>query len=118
MTGSVHLSMPPKTCNALALCAALGVLHSIQRGTLDAEAGIWTVGRPRFWRPLAEAGLLPTDAIEALGTFDEIDGLARLGTKKQVDSMIKGLIKRLENALDDVGGEGWDVTWEVGEPTD
>lgn len=77
---------------------------------MPAQVGIWTLGRPMFWRPLEGAALVPQAIIYILACGDE------LGTLQQVapeafEATVAALIKGLHAALAEIENPAWLVNW-------
>jgi len=94
------------------ICLTLGTLRAIREGTLKPEAGIWTIGRPVFWRRLEKEDLLSPRVLQVLQTADEIDALYELAGSGKGIQMIDELIEILEDELKTQAQPLWRATWE------
>ena len=88
---------------------ALGTLEAIRAGTVPAQVGIWTLGRPLFWRPL-EAALVPQAVIDVLACCDELSALQQLAPEA-FEATVANLIARLHAALTGMENPAWLVDW-------
>ncbi len=88
---------------------AIGVLHAIQMGWITPDAGIWTLGRPRFWRPLAGRSPALDAIVEVLQQSDELSGLP----SEALDRSLSTLLEQLRAALCTLPDPGSCVTWDL-----
>ncbi|MCB0847804.1 MAG: hypothetical protein KDE26_31340 [Bacteroidetes bacterium] len=74
----------------------LGLLEGIKSGVIPAEAGIWSLGRPRFWTELERNQLISGSLLQVIKTSDELDVIERTGDlAKVLDSLITQVKKSL-----------------------
>src|SRR5687768_9151815 len=107
----MRLKLPDDDLTSFVGCFTLGMLHAIRTGTIPAETGIWTLGRPRMWELLAHREAIPPDLVDVLQTCDELTAILKLppGT---FDAELDALIGRVEAILAGVPDHRWEVTWE------
>lgn len=99
--------------NAFLACLGLGTLYAIRQGVLPAEAGIWSLGRPRVRAPLERASDKTTEELfEVLSTADELDAIQKL-VPREFDEKVDQLIKRLQSVLESGGGHHWTGGWSL-----
>ena len=85
---------------------ALGTLEAIRAGTVSAQVGIWTLGRPVFWRPLEVAALVPQAVIDVVACCDELSALQQLAPEA-FEATVGDLIARLHAALAGMENPSW-----------
>ena len=104
------LTIENRSVPLLCACLALGTLTAIQAGSLPPEAGIWTLGRPTFWEPLVEAGLVPDDLVEVLQVADELNALQQLAPDAYKEQLASSTGTTLRVIAQD-GTISFDATW-------
>ncbi len=105
----MRYTIPDDDVPAFVTYLALGVLEAIRAGTVSAEVGIWTLGRPIWWEPLEDAGLVPPDILEVLTTSDALQEIA----PDRYEAVIKAHIARLHAALRTLPNATWLGEWNV-----
>jgi hypothetical protein len=109
MEDEIHsLEFPATDQEAVVLCLALGTLEAIRGGNWPLEAGIWSLGRPAFWRPLAE--LYPQTAI-ILQEADELSALAKLASHATAETAINDMILAIRARLSALPEKCWNARW-------
>lgn len=76
---------------------ALGLLEAMRTGDLPTSHGIWTLGRPVFWKVLEEKSLVAAPILKVVQTFDEIDAAEELGL--DVAELIERLMSELRTSI-------------------
>lgn len=110
MDETIPLFIAAADCEAFVLCAALGTLEAIQRGSWPAEAGIWTLGRPNFWGPLEGTGV-PEEVLAVFRGADELDSLEELGGRELMERKLAKSIAVLHARLAAVTERFWYARW-------
>lgn len=95
---------------ALSLCLALGTLEAIRSGAWPAEAGIWTIARPCFWKSLENIGI-PDDVLNVFRSADELDAIAKLIGAEDVDKTLIKWIGILHGRLAAMSQPSWHGRW-------
>jgi hypothetical protein len=107
---TVDLLVAKGQLDAFVICLAIGTLQAIRSKTIPAEAGIWTLGPPRFWKPLAEHALISQGVLEVLQTCDELSAVEIL-RPDQFEDVVTELLNKLTTELKKVDDPVWQVEW-------
>ena len=69
---------------------ALGLLQSIKTKAVSSDIGIWSLGRPRFWKILKKDKLISEELLSVVQTLDELNALEELSLNldKEIDKLI------------------------------
>lgn len=105
-----HLEVSSNDLEALALCLTLGTLEAMRSGNWPSEAGIWTIGRPVFWQPLADAGV-DGAIISVLQAADELSALEELLGRAAVDAELDRMISVVRLRLSALPNQSWYTRW-------
>jgi hypothetical protein len=89
----------------------LGVLKAIQRKTVPATVGIWTLALPKLTIPLTEKGSVSEEIMTVFKTADELSALEKLAPELFEDAL-EQLINQLETVLRSSSDPTW-MTWEI-----
>ncbi|MGV3608843.1 MAG: hypothetical protein ACO1RA_20735 [Planctomycetaceae bacterium] len=95
---------------ALTLCLALGTLSAIRSGSWPAEAGIWTLARPGFIKPLKDAGL-PDEILAIFRTSDELQAIQELTTIASCEAQLDSWIAMFQSRLATLPEKSWQLAW-------
>lgn len=109
---SVVLEINKPDCEAFSLCLALGTLEAMRSGVWPMEAGIWTLGRPVFWRPLKAMGI-PKSVLRVFRAADEIDAMELLGGRDAAEKWISEFIDILKTRLAELPDRSWYARWQI-----
>ena len=74
---------------------AIGILEGMKFGTVPFEVGIWSLGRPVFWKSFDKIDLLSDNLLNCLKTFDEIDAMKSASSRESALKMIEELLTSL-----------------------
>lgn len=94
-----------------------GVLKAIEGGFWNSDAGIWTIGRPKFWKPLIKNGLVSTDIVEIMQSADELSAIKLLCGKDQLVEVLHQQLEVLESKLKALQETSFDLVWDMTETT-
>jgi len=86
----------------------LGTLEAMRAGQWPLDAGIWTLGRPKFRDPLERAGL-PERLLQVLGEADELSALAELAGRPAADARLDQLIAGVRVQLESTACQFWNT---------
>ena len=105
------LTVAQEDREAFVLCLALGTLEAMRGRAWPLEAGIWTLGRPAFWEPLAEVD----DAIlKVFQTADELQALAMLVDDSAAGAQLDRMIAVVRARLAALPEKSWYARWSDG----
>jgi len=93
---------------ALVLCLTLGTLEAMRGRAWPLQAGIWTVGRPIFWQPLAE---VDEQIIKVLQSADELSALAALCGDLAAEEALDRMIAVVRLRLSVLPEKSWYAGW-------
>jgi hypothetical protein len=97
---------------AFLACLGIGTLHAIREGTVPPQVGIWTLGPPRMWEPLAEIPGVPGEIIAVFRVCDELSALQQLVPDQSLfTSFVTELITRLQVVLAQIDDPAWITQW-------
>lgn len=102
----LHTDLDPETASTFFTFLAYGVLTAIQQGIVLPETGIWTLGRPHFWKALHHHPHIPTTVIEILQEADEWDALKSLNPAAY-EAVLVQHIATLEAELQKTEAPAW-----------
>jgi hypothetical protein len=108
----IRLSVTREGVEAFVICVAIGTLRSIERGALTEDAGIWCLGRPVFWEPLAKRGLISPEVAELLGACDELGAIRELAGEAAKNEAIAAALATLDTRLRAIADPLWRAAWE------
>jgi len=77
------------------------------------EAGIWTLGRPIFWKRLAAAGV-SQEVIEAIQVSDELSAIEGLCGRPAAEEAIDKVIAVVRKRLAELPDRSWYAFWSGG----
>ena len=80
----------------------------MRSGVWSLDAGIWTLGRPKFRLPLEQAGV-GEELASVLRVADELSAIAELSGREQVDLMLEQLIAKVRSVLSEHASRYWCV---------
>lgn len=106
-----RLCVKRQDVESLVICLAIGTLQAIDRGAIDIGAGIWCLGRPSFWEPLQEQGLVSAEVVEVLSGADELGAVGALCGTEVRSRAIHDAIATLEKRLRELPDPLWQATW-------
>ena len=86
----------------------LGTLEAMRAGHWPLDAGIWTLGRPKFREPL-ERSNLPNSLLQVLHVADELSALEALAGRPAVDARLDQLIIDVRSQLESRACQFWDA---------
>ena len=69
----------------------LGLLQGIKNKTVPPDIGIWSLGRPMFWKSLEKKKIISSELLTVLQTLDELDlmeNMLPLDMTKELDKLI------------------------------
>lgn len=98
---------------AFVLCLALGTLEAMRGGAWPLEAGVWSLGRPAFWEPLASDVVAP-EVVAALRSADELSALAELGGSSAAEAALDRMIAVVRSRLSALPEKCWYARWSAG----
>ncbi|MBI4494024.1 MAG: hypothetical protein HY690_14640 [Chloroflexi bacterium] len=104
----MQLDIPDDDLRLFLSLLGLGLLHSIARGVLPADAGIWTLAIPRMWEPILEQGSVSGEIALVYRQLDELSAIQELLPERYSEKLDQ-LISRLEATAEYRGG--WGVKW-------
>ena len=103
---NVNLTVARDSLTAVVLCLALGTLEAMKSGVWPLEAGIWTMGRPSFWKPLSQVGL-PEEVIGVLQSADELDAIQEMNGRETAEVTLDQMICILRKYLEALPNKSW-----------
>ncbi|WP_165251339.1 hypothetical protein [Paludisphaera soli] len=95
---------------AFVLCLALGTLVAMRSDSWPLEAGIWTLGRPTFLRPVA-SGVVSPEVVAELEAVDELEALAKLAGRPVVDAALDQMMAAIRSRLSALKERPWRASW-------
>ena len=107
---TVNIQLEQKELPAFLACLGLGTLVALQKGPLSAEVGVWTMGAPRVWEPLAKRNVVPQEVIEVFQQSDELAALQKLAPDSYEEELAS-LINKLIRALNEIEEPVWRLQW-------
>ena len=109
-TDNHNLEVSKEGLEAFALCLALGVLEAIRSNAWNPDAGIWTIGRPRF-KSLLEKSNFPKNVMAVIEQADELSAIHEScgmdAYAERLDQSISILTERLKELSDQYWYAGW-----------
>lgn len=111
--GTHRFEVGENDLEAFSLCLILGTLEAMRSGAWSTEAGIWTLGRPIFWKPLAAAGVAK-EVIDVLEGADELKAIENLRGRKAVEDVLDRSIAVVRSRLAALPGRFWYAFWSGG----
>jgi len=93
---------------AFVLCLTLGTLEAMRGGLWPLEAGIWTLGRPIFWEPLADVDHV---AVKVLQSADELSAIAELCGQPAAEAELDRMIAVVRSRLVALPEKSWYAYW-------
>jgi hypothetical protein len=105
-----QLLVNSETFEPFVLCLALGTLEAIKSETWSSEAGVWTIGRPTFLSKLEEMKI-PTEIIDVLFQFDELNSLEKLVEKEDFHNELTKIEMAIKKRLEDFSKDFWYAKW-------
>jgi hypothetical protein len=108
--GTINLEIDSADRDALVLCLALGTLEAMRSGVWPLEAGIWTLGRPRFWEPLKRGGV-PEEVLDVLQAADELDALEGLSGRAAAEALLDRMLGVIRSHLEALPEKSWRARW-------
>ena len=107
----ISLKISKKSLEPFVICLVLGTLTAIKDGSLTPDSGIWTFGRPNFWKHLEETQSVSQQVIEILKSADELDALNQLAGNTAMIGVIDGMISNLKCELSKCSDQDWYAEW-------
>ena len=108
----LKLSVAREGVEAFVICVAIGTLRSIEHGMLAEDAGTWGPGRPAFWRPLVQRGLISPEVAQVLEGCDELGAIRTLVGEAARREAIATSLATLEARLRALDDPQWRAAWE------
>ncbi len=109
-TDNHNLQVSKEGLEAFALCLALGTLEAIRSKAWPPDAGIWTLGRPRF-KSLLEKSNFPEDVMAVIEQADELSAIQELSGMDAYSKCLNQSITVLTERLKEVSGHYWHAGW-------
>ncbi|MBL8818558.1 MAG: hypothetical protein JNL58_21195 [Planctomyces sp.] len=105
-----NLEVSKEGLEAFVLCLALGTLEAIRSRAWNPDAGVWTIGRPRF-KSLLEKSNFPENVMAVIEQVDELSAIQKFdgvdAYSKCLDQSIAVLTERLKELSDQYWYAGW-----------
>jgi hypothetical protein len=107
---TVNIQVEQNELPAFLACLGIGTLVAMQKGQLEAEAGIWTMGAPRVWEPFVEGSVVPQEVLEVFQQSDELATLQQLAPDSYEEELSR-LINQLSGTLSRMQKPLWSLRW-------
>jgi hypothetical protein len=107
----MEFHIPDEHVDTFLAYIGIGVLSAIQRKTVPATVGIWSLAVPKVTQPLIEHGNVSEEIITVFKTADELSALEKLAPDLFEDVLTQ-LINQLETVLRSSTDPTW-MTWKI-----
>lgn len=107
---TVNIQLEQDDFPAFLACLGIGTLVAMQKGQLEAEAGVWTMGAPRVWEPFVEDSVVPQEVLEVFQQSDELAMLQQLAPESYEEELSR-LINQLSGTLSKMQQPIWSLRW-------
>ena len=105
---TANLKIDLTEIDVLILCLALGTIEAMRSGSLPLESGIWTLGRPKFWKPLKKLGW-SSEVIKVFQTADELEAIGTFCGQGEIDQRLTEMADILRKHLHSTSNKFWDL---------
>lgn len=106
---TVNIQLEQNELPAFLACLGIGTLVAMQKGQLEAEAGIWAMGAPRVWEPI-EDNIVQKDILEVFQQSDELATLQQLAPESYQEEL-EQMINQLSDVLSRMQKPIWSLRW-------
>ena len=106
----VQLQITRDNIGSFLSCLAIGTLEAMRRGTLSADAGIWSLGAPKVWEPLAKRSMISQGLVEVLEKSDELSAIQVL-LPDHYDAVLEEMISQLHDEFSKFSDPVWQLEW-------